>query len=366
MTDLFLFAGGGSGGHVFPGIAVAEALLRAHPRARVLFVGSDREVEHRILTEHGYPHIALPIAPLRDLRRRPDRFVWRNWQAMAQAKKIVRDERPRAVIGLGGLASAPTVWAAQRAGVPTVLLEQNAIPGRATCWLAKAARVICIAFPECLDHLPRGVPVLICGNPVRQEIARLSAEPPRTASEQTLLVLGGSQGAEPLNDAMVELVRQRHRALAGWKIVHQTGPRQADTVQAAYAALGQPHVVADFFTDLPARYRGAGLAIARAGATTLSELACSGTPMLLVPYPHAADDHQQANAETLARHGAAAVVLQSASPAVTAERLWTSLEPWLNDDALRQQFGLAARALAHPDAAERIVALLQDAVRSAA
>jgi UDP-N-acetylglucosamine--N-acetylmuramyl-(pentapeptide) pyrophosphoryl-undecaprenol N-acetylglucosamine transferase len=367
VTDLFLFAGGGSGGHLLPGIAVAEVLRQRTPLARVLFVGSEREIERRIVTEHNCPHVALPLSPLDDLRRRPHRFLWRNCRAIAEAQRLLREQRPRAVIGLGGLASAPVVWAAHRAGVPIVLLEQNAIPGRATCWLSRWAGMVCVTYPECVDRLPRGVPTLLCGNPVRAEIAALLHEPRMIDAESpTLLVLGGSQGADALNAAVLELVRQQRTALAGWTIVHQTGPRQAAAVQAAYATLGQSHVVADFFPNLVEHYRRADIVISRAGATTLAELACAGKPMVLVPYPHAADNHQRANAEAFASQGAAVVVEHAASASDTAAQIGRALSPWQHDATLRQQIGDAARSLARPDAAERVVSLLCETRSSAA
>jgi UDP-N-acetylglucosamine--N-acetylmuramyl-(pentapeptide) pyrophosphoryl-undecaprenol N-acetylglucosamine transferase len=369
MSDLILFAGGGTGGHLFPGIAVVEALRRRRPGTRVLFVGSDRDVEQRILAEHDLPHVPLPQAPVRDLRRRPARFLWRNWRALVQARGIIRDQRPCAVIGLGGWASAATIWEARRAQIPILLLEQNAIPGRATRWLAHFARVICVAFPECLDHLPPDLPALVCGNPVRTDIARLCDRPCVGAGakeQKSLLVLGGSQGAEALNNAVIELVRRHRAALAGWTIIHQTGPNQMEQVQSAYTAWGQPHLVADFFPRLLDQYRQAELVISRAGATTLAELACVGKPMVLVPYPQATNDHQRANAEAMLRHGAAAMAVQAETAEATAEALWSAIAPWLNDAALRQRIGHAARALAHPEAADRVVGLLDDALRSAA
>jgi UDP-N-acetylglucosamine--N-acetylmuramyl-(pentapeptide) pyrophosphoryl-undecaprenol N-acetylglucosamine transferase len=368
MSNLILFAGGGTGGHLFPGIALAEALQQRQPLVRVLFVGSDREVERRIMAEHQYPHVALPLSPLGQLWRQPGRFLWRNWRAVTQARQIIRDERPQAVIGLGGLTSAPVVWAAHRAGVPVLLLEQNAIPGRATRWMAPCARLICVSFAECIEHLPKGIPALPCGNPVRAHIRRLANECKESESvhDKTLLVLGGSQGAESLNATVVELIRQQRSGLADWTIVHQTGPRQADAIRATYEHLGQRHVVADFFPDVADCYRQADIVISRAGATTLAELACAGKPMVLVPYPHAADNHQLANAKAFARHGAAAVVTQAETDSHMAANLWSAIEPWLANVELRERIGSAARSLARPDAVDRILGLLFETLRIAA
>lgn len=368
MSATYLFAGGGTGGHLFPGIAVAEVLRQRHPAAQILFVGSDRDLERRILAEQGWPHVALSTSSLEQFWRHPGRFVWRNGRAMVQARRILSEYRPRVVIGLGGLSSVPLVWAAHRARIPIVLLEQNAIPGRATRWLAQYARVVCVAFPECIDYLPKHVPVLTSGNPVRRAIAELHQHPPESLHDHslTLLVLGGSQGAEPLNAALMELVRRHTVAFSRWTIIHQTGSRQRSDVAACYEALQQPHQVADFFADMAAVYRRASLVITRAGATTLAELACAGKPMLLVPYPHAAQNHQQCNAQYFAAQGAAAVVSQAETSGETAERLWAVLETWLSDATVRQRLGQSARTLARPDAAERVVSLLDETLRSAA
>ncbi|HUQ68500.1 MAG TPA: undecaprenyldiphospho-muramoylpentapeptide beta-N-acetylglucosaminyltransferase [Planctomycetaceae bacterium] len=366
---VFLFAGGGTGGHLFPGIALVEALRLRRPEVVPLFVGSDREIERRIMQQHGLAHRAMSTASLRDLTQRPDRFVWRNWRAAVQASQIIEKKRPELVIGLGGFASAPLVWAAHRARVPVVLLEQNAIPGRATCWLAPYAKMVCTTFPESLEWIPTSRPVIVSGNPIRSAVAELFHEPlgrSDAAAERTLLVLGGSQGADGLNTALMELVRRHHHELSGWTVIHQTGPRQLDSVRATYRELGQTAVVHDFFEDLTDLYRRADVVISRAGATTMSELACAGKPTVLVPYPHAADNHQRANAESFARQAAAVIVEQASACPETAGRLWSVLEPLLRDPNQRLAMGQAARDIARPDAADRVLDLLLDQQRTAA
>lgn len=357
----YLFAGGGSGGHLFPGAAVAEAILAATPDARVLFVGSGRDVERRICAQEGLPHVALPIAPLSELRRRPDRFLWGLCAAWRQARRLIRDERPTAVIGLGGLASLPLVWAASQLRVPVFLLEQNVIPGKATRWLARRAAQVCVAFAETVPLLPPGTRSVVTGNPVRRSIAALHSTSAtiHDSLPPTLLILGGSQGAEGLNDAVVEFVRRRRTELSAWSIVHQTGVRQRAQIAAAYAEIGQPAEVVEFLSDMAAEYRRATLVVSRAGATTLAELACAGRPVVLTPYPYAADDHQRANAEVFAQHGAAVIVAQAPSAAETAARLETVVLPLLSDPARRAALGAAVHQLARPDAAAQILRLLR-------
>lgn len=356
---VFLFAGGGTGGHLFPGIALAETLQARFPRVRMVFAGSDRAIERRIVEAAGVEHIELPTAAPGLCRRRPDQFLWRNWRALVEARKLVQTERPQIVIGLGGFASAPVIWAAYRRRIPVVLLEQNAIPGRATCWLSRFARVVCTAFDETVDWLPRNVPTLVCGNPVRQSIATLCTEPLEPHHEQRcLLVLGGSQGADGLNMGVVEMLRQ-HPEFRRWKVIHQTGPRQLEAIRSTYQDLQQPALVADFFEEMPDIYRQADLVISRAGATTVAELACAGRATILVPYPQATDNHQRVNADAFARQGAAIVVEQALASPQTAERLWTAVAPLLDDASQRRRMAKAARDFACPDAAQRIVNLLQ-------
>lgn len=356
---VYLLAGGGTGGHLFPGIALAEAFRRRQPDATTLFVGCDRPIEHRIVETFGLSHRALTTASFSLCRRRPDQFLWRNWKALHEAKQLMTTLKPRLVIGLGGFASVPTVWAAHRAGIPIILLEQNAIPGRATCWLSRLARMVCTTFSESTHWLPRQTPTLVCGNPVRQTIMELEREPvPERNAVPQLLVLGGSLGAEGLNSALMDLVRH-HPELRRWKIVHQTGPRQREAVQATYRDVGQPADVADFFEDLPSLYRQADIVISRAGATTLSELACAGRATILVPFPKATDDHQRANAEAYSQQGAAVVVEQSTASPQTAERLWASLQPLLQAPLLQHQLAVNARSMARPDAADRIIDLIE-------
>lgn len=307
----FLFAGGGTGGHLFPGLAVAEALRDSIPEARIVFIGSSRALEQPVIVAQGYAHHGLPAESLNTLRRNPVRFLWGNWQALRQARRILADEKPAVVVGLGGFASAPLVLAARRARIPIVLLEQNAVPGRTTRWLSRFAKTVCVTYPQSAAYLHRHAQVLVTGNPVRRTICRLaetngSAYPDR----HCLLILGGSQGATAINDAVVAAVETHTPEFEGWTIVHQTGRHQLEQVREQYRALAVEHVVEPFFDDMTAVYAKATLVVSRAGATTLAELACAGLPTILIPYPHAADNHQWHNARVFADAEAARLVEQ--------------------------------------------------------
>jgi UDP-N-acetylglucosamine--N-acetylmuramyl-(pentapeptide) pyrophosphoryl-undecaprenol N-acetylglucosamine transferase len=356
----YLFAGGGTGGHLFPGIAVALELLRREPDCRVMFIGSEKDLESSILVRYQLEHRPLPVESLSVLKRHPLRFVFRNWRAWRAAKTLIRETSPTIVIGLGGYASAPVVWAAARARVPVVLLEQNVIPGRTTRWLASSAAVVCTSFVEATDRLSTAKRVEVTGNPVRQEISQLAEEVRQPAAPRMeLLVLGGSQGADSLNEAVLAAVRHVDEQLAGWRIVHQTGPRLADSVRLTYQQQTLDAEVQPFFDDMAARYRAASLVISRAGATTIAELTCCGLPMVLLPYRHAADDHQRANANSLQSRGAAIVVEHGATTDDTAQRLAAQLRMMLADEQLRRRMSDAAKQLSIPDAAARVVNQIQ-------
>lgn len=365
----FLFAGGGSGGHLFPGIAVAEELRLQHPAVRIVFVGSTRAIESKIFEERDFEHRTTPAEPLPMLKRSPVRFLWRNWQACRTAKRLLEQLQPSAVIGLGGFASAHVVWAASRRRIPVILLEPNLIPGRTTRWLSRFASQVCVSYPEILPRLPFAKRVIVTGNPVRTEIAtfnRIENSETSLAShlvrKRELLILGGSQGAESLNEAVLAAVLELQSQFRDWTIVHQTGPRQTDFVRRRYEQMGLIATVEPFFRDLPKRYLTATLVVTRAGATTLAELACVGVPMVLVPFPNAADDHQQANAQMFADQQAAVVVKHAARAETTANSLENTLRDLINNSERRTQMSRAARRLARPDAARQVANVITESI----
>jgi UDP-N-acetylglucosamine--N-acetylmuramyl-(pentapeptide) pyrophosphoryl-undecaprenol N-acetylglucosamine transferase len=357
-SPTFLFAGGGTGGHLFPGIAVAEELLSRVPAAQIRFAGSERDVESAIVKSAGFRHVALPSPPSTMLRRHPLRFALQYLRACREARRVVAEARPAAVVGLGGFASVPLVTAAGRAGLPIVLLEQNAVAGRATRRLASLADVVCHTFASAVPRGRAGGNAVVTGNPVRAAIAELCEA--GISSSSTLLVLGGSQGSTAVNEAVLVAAERLRDRLRDWEIIHQCGPRDADRIVAAYRRLGLAHVVRPFFDDLPQRYRMAGIAVSRAGATTLVELACAGIPAVLIPYPRAVHDHQMRNAEAFAAAGAACIVRQQRSADDSGQQLAAALERLLCDCEQRRRCAAAMRGLAVPDAAanvaERILA----------
>ncbi len=355
-----LFAGGGTGGHLFPGIAVAEEVRRRHPDARIVFSGSEREVERRILESHGYAHRPLPVEPSTTLRSNPLKFLYRYWLSTLDARRLLDEIAPRVVVGLGGFASVPIVRTAASSRHPVVLLEQNTVPGRATRWLASRASVVCTSFDQTEAILPKGVTVEVTGNPVRRHIAECPANAERRDhGEPTLLVLGGSQGATAVNDAVLATLPMVP-PLAGWRVVHQTGHRDLDRIRSAYTSLGVNAVVEPFFDDLLPHYRTATCCITRAGATSLAELACVGTPFITIPYPGSIHDHQLRNAEFYRDHADQPVVAQSSSADVTAGTLARELERLVDGPTEeRESRRDRLRRLARPDAAARVADVIE-------
>jgi len=345
----FLFAGGGSGGHLFSGIAVAEEILSRDPSCRIVFAGSERGIEKAILARTKWRHVALPVVPPGTMVRRPLRSVFAVSSAVRRSLRLVDEVRPDAVIGLGGFASVPVAAAARLRGVPVVLLEQNVVPGRATSLLSRWAEVVCVSFAETISLLPRRARCRVTGNPVRGGVLRRL--PRRESPARTLLVLGGSQGALGLNGMATVAIREMREKLSGWRVVHQAGERDVEKVRATYAAVEVEAEVAAFFDDLPARYATATLAISRAGATTLAELACVGVPMVLVPYPRSAREHQARNAGYFALLGGAAVVPEGK---MAGERLAATLSSLLSEPFRLSQMSAAMGRCARPDAAAEV------------
>ena len=316
-----VLAGGGTGGHLFPGIAVAESLVaNSQAPLRVVFFCSDRPVDARVLKSSGCEFRSLPIGTRLSWRKRPLRSLFALIRAYRAARRWLAVEQPSVVVGLGGFASVPTVFAAARCKLPIVLLEQNAIAGKATRLLARFADIICISIPDAIEgslsHLRDRI--VVTGNPIRKQIPIVKSNPKDRAkpdsqtpdldhrestSRWTLLVLGGSQGAHWINEAMCEFASKHNSELGGWQVVHQTGATDQPRVSRAYQNSGITNQTADFFEDIDTHYASADLVVTRGGGTTLAELASVGLPMLIVPYPFAAENHQHANAPLLCRGG---------------------------------------------------------------
>lgn len=364
MNVCYLFATGGTGGHLMPALAVAAEIVAKQPDAAIVFVGSERPVERLILEPTGYEHFALPVQSLSELRKHPLQFLSKNRTALRAAAEIVETHRPRAVIGCGGFASVPAVHAAARSGVPVVLLEQNAVPGRATSWLCSRAQVVCLAFDACRSEIRSDTRCVVTGNPVRPDIAALAtASTDRSQrSNLTMLILGGSQGARAINSGIVAALGELTNLPDRLRIIHQTGGADCPSIQQRYESLGLTADVRPFLDDMPELLGQADLVVSRAGGTTLAELACAGVPVVLIPAPRSVRDHQRRNAVAFAESGAAVVVEESADPEETGQRLAPQIFSLLTDGPRWSSLSAQMRALARPDAAAAVLAELESIV----
>jgi UDP-N-acetylglucosamine--N-acetylmuramyl-(pentapeptide) pyrophosphoryl-undecaprenol N-acetylglucosamine transferase len=355
-----MIAGGGTGGHLFPGVAIAEELRARAPDAPVRFVGTARGIEARVLPELGWDLALIQVSGLKTVGALGAiRGLFRLPRALWQARRAVKQWKPDAVIGVGGYASGPVVLMARLAGVPTAICEQNSIPGLTNKLLGRIARAVFLSFEESRRFFaPKKI--LMSGNPVRRALVEQLAAAPADAKAAPadapvhVLISGGSQGAVAVNElasqALIALAKAApDRQLA---IVHQTGEKDLETTRARYTAAGVAAACHAFIRDMAAAYRAADLVIGRAGATTVAELAIAGKPALFIPYPFAADNHQELNAREMAEAGAALMFRQAE---LTADRLADALRPLLDDPARRLAMGAAMKALARPGAAAAVI-----------
>ncbi|MCE2514080.1 MAG: undecaprenyldiphospho-muramoylpentapeptide beta-N-acetylglucosaminyltransferase [Acidobacteria bacterium] len=342
-----VFAGGGTGGHLFPGVAVAREVLRRRPEARVFFVGAGRGIENRVLAREGF----------RLERVRSLGLMGKSLGAIGRAAAlapvtivdaltVLRRTRPDVVVGLGGYSAGPVVLLAALGGRPTMLMEQNAVPGITNRLLAPVVRAAAVSYDAAAAYF--GAKAFVAGNPVRD--AFFDPAPP-SGEGLRVLVLGGSQGAHTLNEALVGAAPALAAAEPRLVLTHQTGERDVEAVRDGYRAAGVTARVEPFLDTVADDMRLADAVVCRAGATTLAEVAASGRPALIVPLPRAANDHQRRNAAVFADAGAADVVEEAALQADLAPRLLALL----GDAGRRSAMAGAARGLARPDAARRVV-----------
>jgi len=348
-----VIAAGGTGGHLYPGIAVARRFAARCPGTEVLFVGHQGGLEERLLSHEGF-HVSLVT-----VQALQGRSKLAQAQALGvlglgtlQAARLLWRVCPHLVVGAGGYVMGPVVLAATLLRVPRVVLEQNVVPGLTVRAMARYAQRVFTSFPESAAYLP-GRPVEYTGTPVRQEICQVGVTEPRPADGRLhLLVFGGSQGAHRINQAMLQVAPLLAAHQPRLRLVHQTGESDCAEVVQAYAQAGLQAEVQPFLHDMAERYRWADLVLCRAGASTLAELTTCGKPAILVPYPYAADDHQRHNAMALQRQGAAQVIVDAD---LTGTRLYEVLEPLLWKPELLSQQAAHSRRLGRPQAADAIV-----------
>jgi UDP-N-acetylglucosamine--N-acetylmuramyl-(pentapeptide) pyrophosphoryl-undecaprenol N-acetylglucosamine transferase len=355
-TARVMILAGGTGGHIFPGLAVARA-LRARG-ADVTWLGADGQMETRLVPQHD---IAIDTIAVKGLRGKGIATLLgapvRVLSAVRAAARVVTQRRPRAVISFGGYAAGPGGVAAKLAGVPLLVHEQNRAPGLTNRVLARVARRVLTGFPQTFTH---SVIEEVVGNPVRDEIA--SVQTPqlrmaRTNERMRLLVLGGSQGARALNAAVPKALQALNDATI--EVRHQCGEKMRADAESAYAQAGIPASVEPFIADMAAAYAWADIVVCRAGALTLAELCAAGVGSVLVPFPQAVDDHQTRNAEYLVERGAAVLLPQNDA---LADRLRDVLRTLRGDAVKRMAMAEAARSIARPDAAARVADIVLEEI----
>jgi UDP-N-acetylglucosamine--N-acetylmuramyl-(pentapeptide) pyrophosphoryl-undecaprenol N-acetylglucosamine transferase len=296
---------------LFPGIAVAESLKEIDPAGEVRFIGSERGLEEEILKREGFPRETLAVGRIKgEGWKARVRTVLKLPASFWAARGILIHWMPDVVLGIGGYSSGPVILAAFFGKIRRAILEPNAIPGFTNRILGRFVNRIFIAFPETARFFP-GRKVRVTGTPVRRELTRVGARliAPLQSKPFTILVIGGSQGATALNRAMVDLLPELERSGRPFRIVHQTGKTDFEWVREAYGRTRIPHTVNPFIADIASAYREVDLVVSRAGASTVAELIETRTPAILVPYPHAADDHQRFNALSVVRGGGAEMIL---------------------------------------------------------
>jgi UDP-N-acetylglucosamine--N-acetylmuramyl-(pentapeptide) pyrophosphoryl-undecaprenol N-acetylglucosamine transferase len=351
-----IIAGGGTGGHVIPALAIAQQLKKQFA-AEVLFIGTARGIETRLVPQAGFRLELIQVGALKNVTLTTRlKTMFDLPRAIAASSRLLTDFDPEVVIGVGGYASGPAMVAAIRRRLPTLAFEPNVVPGLANRMIARWVSAAAVHFEETCRYFPH---CTVTGVPVREAFFDIPAnDAMRTGGGTTLLVFGGSQGARAINQAMIESLPGLRAKIPGLHVIHQTGQRDYDNVLAAYERSDISGEVHKFIDDMPATFARADLLVCRSGASTVAEIAAAGKAAIFVPFPAAADDHQNVNARALERAGAAVVVEESN---LGAAYLVDTIAALMGDTKRLQSMSAAAKSLSHPKAVQEIaetVALL--------
>lgn len=363
------FAGGGTGGHLYPALAIADAIRARRPGARFVFFGTQRPIDKRILSSAGCEHVQQPLTSLHGAPWRVLKILTGFRQSSLLCRSLFEKDRPAVVVGTGGLGSVPAVREAVRVGIPTALLNPDALPGKANRYLADSVNVVFAQWEETKEHLPRSTGVEVYGCPVRSGFNRATREDGAVRfgldqNRKTLLVTGASQGAQTVNRAVLANL-DFLEAQRDWQVLHLTGEPDLAEVQAAYAGRAVRASILPFTEHMAEALAAADLVVSRAGASTLAEITAMGRPSVLMPYPFHRDKHQLANARCLTRAGAARIVHDRVDPAENGPSLRDVLEPLMTSAETREAMAQAARRIGRGNAssqiAERIIELAKPA-----
>lgn len=352
-----LIAAGGTGGHIYPGMAVAREILARNDASEVLFVGTSRGLETRLVPDNGFQLSLIHSAGLKNVG-----FVGKLKglailpQSFFEARRVLREFAPDVVVGAGGYVSGPMLMTARFLGFPTLVMDSNALPGFTNRKLARFIDKAALTFQEALPYF--GGKGVITGNPVREEFFAI---PPRDIEPPVrILIFGGSQGARAINQGVLEALPYIKDSGLEIGITHQTGESDFEKIRAGYAAAGVDADIRAYISNMVDEFSRADIIISRAGATTCAEIAAAGKAGIMVPLPTAADDHQRKNAEAMQKHGAVRVILQSE---LSGERMAGELTELIRNPELIREMGAAARTMARPDAARATVDLIETLVK---
>lgn len=356
-----IIAGGGTGGHLFPGIAIAEEFLKRNPQNDILFIGTERGLENRILKGLGFSLRLIDIEGIKG------KSMAKAWEAMIkiprslmQASTIIRDFSPDIVLGVGGYASGPAVMAAHFMGTKTAIAEQNALPGLTNRILGKFADRVFLTFEQTKKWFSPSK-TIVTGNPIRSAFFRGRLAPKEANHHFTVLIFGGSQGAHAINMAVIDALEYLKDMMNQLKFIHQTGNSDLDVVSNAYRAAGFYADVLPFIEDMAAAHRAADLLICRSGATSVTEITASGKAAILIPYPYAIGDHQTKNAEVLVEAGAAEMIHEKE---LSGQKLADDINRLYNHPEAMMEMEAASAKLGNIHAAARIVDVCMELVSS--
>lgn len=352
-----LIAAGGTGGHIYPGMAVAREILARDESSEVLFVGTSRGLETRLVPENGFQLSLIHSTGLKNVGLAGKvKGLAILPQSFFEARRVLREFAPDVVVGAGGYVSGPMVMTARLMRFPTMVMDSNAIPGFTNRKLARFIDKAALTFEEALPYF--GNKGVVTGNPVRTEFFEIPSS--EVNSPVRILIFGGSQGSRAINTAVVEALPFIKDSGLEFGITHQTGEADFEKIRAGYAAATVDADIRAYISNMVDEFGRADLIISRAGATTCAEIAAAGKAAIMIPLPTAADDHQRKNAEAMQRHGAVRVILQSE---LTGERLAAEITDLIREPKTIGKMGAAARTMARPDAARATVDLIETLVR---
>ncbi len=363
-----VLAGGGTGGHLFPGIAIAEELKSRDASAETIFIGTEHGIEASIIPREGYPIRYLKAEGIagKSFIRKAKAGV-KTVFSLYESFRTLKELNPDALIGLGGYASFAPAFAGALLRIPTLIMEQNSVPGLANRVLSRFVDIICVTYHESLSFFPRNK-TYITGNPVRQKILKASREQAYELfglerGKFTVFVFGGSLGARKINNALCGAFPDISEIRNEVQFLHQTGKGDYEAVRETYRKWGIKGTVAAFIHRMPEAYAVADIVVSRAGATTLAELTAVGRPAILIPYPHAAGNHQELNARRLSEMGAARIILDHE---LDSETLARNIKDLFGNAGVRSEMQRSSRALGRPDAAQKVVEIALSLIKNAA